>query len=116
VLVLRGQPGVEKTALLERAVESASGLILVRPVNVGSEMELRYAPLQQLSAPLLDRVDRIPAPQREALETTFGLREGPVPDQSLVGLATLSLLAEAAQDRPLVCVIDDAQWLDRASA
>jgi DNA-binding CsgD family transcriptional regulator len=115
-LVLRGQPGVGKTALLDHAIESASGLMVVRAAGVEAEMELTYAALQQLSAPLLDRVDRIPAPQREALETTFGLREGPVPDQFLVGLATLSLLSEAAQEGPLVCVIDDAQWLDRASA
>ena len=116
VLVLRGEAGVGKTALLEHAIESASGLIVLRAVGVESEMELAYAALHQLSAPLLDRVDRIPAPQREALETTFGLREGPVPDRFLVGLATLSLLSEAAQERPLVCAIDDAQWLDRASA
>jgi DNA-binding CsgD family transcriptional regulator/tetratricopeptide (TPR) repeat protein len=115
-LVLRGEAGVGKTALLEHAIESASGLIVVRAVGVESEMELPYAALQQLSASLLDRVDRIPAPQREALETTFGLREDPVPDRFLVGLATLSLLSEAAQERPLLCVIDDAQWLDQASA
>jgi DNA-binding CsgD family transcriptional regulator len=115
-LVLRGEAGVGKTALLERAIEFASDLIVVRAVGVESEMELAYAALHQLSAPLLDRVDRIPAPQREALETTFGLREGPVPDLFLVGLATLSLFSEAAQERPLLCVIDDAQWLDRASA
>jgi DNA-binding CsgD family transcriptional regulator len=116
VLVLRGEAGVGKTALLEHVIESASGLIVVRAGGVESEMELAYAALHQLSAPLLDRVDRIPAPQRDALETTFGLREGPVPDLFLVGLATLSLLSEAAQERPLVCAIDDAQWLDRASA
>ena len=116
VLVLRGEAGVGKTALLEHAIESASGLIVLRAVGVESEMELAYAALHQLCAPLLDRVDRIPAPQREALETTFGLREGPVPDRFLVGLATLSLFSEAAQERPLVCVIDDAQWLDQASA
>ena len=114
--MLRGEAGVGKTALLEHAIESASGMIVVRAVGVESEMELAYAALHQLSAPLLDRVDRIPAPQRDALETTFGLREGPVPDLFLVGLATLSLLSEAAQERPLLCAIDDAQWLDRASA
>ena len=79
-------------------------------------MKLAYAALHQLCAPLLDRLDQIPAPQCDALETTFGLREGPVPDRFVVGLATLSLLSEAAQERPLVCAIDDAQWLDRASA
>jgi DNA-binding CsgD family transcriptional regulator len=115
-LVLRGEAGVGKTALLEHAIASASDMIVVRAGGVESEMELAYAALHQLCAPLLDRLDRIPAPQRDALETTFGLREGPVPDQFLVGLATLSLLSEAAQERPLVCAIDDAQWLDLASA
>ncbi|HEX3830612.1 MAG TPA: AAA family ATPase [Solirubrobacteraceae bacterium] len=115
-LVLRGEAGVGKTALLEHAIESASGSIVLRTVGVESEMELAYAALHHLCAPLLDRVDRVPAPQRDALETTFGLREGPAPDLFLVGLATLSLLSEAAQDRPVLCVIDDAQWLDRASA
>jgi DNA-binding CsgD family transcriptional regulator len=115
-LVLRGEAGVGKTVLLEHAIESASGLIVLSTGGVESEMELAYAALHHLCAPLLDRVDRIPAPQRDALETTFGLREGPVPDLFLVGLATLSLLSEAAQDRPLLCAIDDAQWLDRASA
>jgi DNA-binding CsgD family transcriptional regulator len=116
VLVLRGEAGVGKTALLAHAIASASDMIVVRAVGVESEMELAYAALHHLSAPLLDRVDRIPPPQRDALETTFGLRDGPVPDRFLVGLATLSLLSEAAQERPLVCAIDDAQWLDRASA
>ena len=116
VLVLRGEAGVGKTALLEDAIASASRLIVLRAAGVEAEMELAYAALHQLTAPLLDRLDRIPAPQRDAFETTFGLREGPVPDPFLVGLATLSLLSEAAQERPLVCAIDDAQWLDRASA
>jgi DNA-binding CsgD family transcriptional regulator len=116
VLVLRGEAGVGKTALLDHTIEAASGLIILRAAGVESEMELAYAALHQLCAPLLDRFDRIPAPQRDALETTFGLREGPVPDQFLVGLATLSLLSEAAQERPVVCAIDDAQWLDQASA
>jgi hypothetical protein len=116
VLVLRGEAGAGKTALLRDAIASASDLMVVRAVGVESEMELAYAALHQLCAPLLDRLERIPGPQRDALETTFGLCEGPVPDQFLVGLATLSLLSEAAQERPLVCAIDDAQWLDRASA
>jgi DNA-binding CsgD family transcriptional regulator len=116
VLVLRGEAGVGKTALLEHATESAAGLIVLRATGVESEMELAYAALHQMAAPLLDRLDRIPAPQRHALETTFGLRDGAVPDPFLVGLATLSLLSEAAQQRPLLCAIDDAQWLDRASA
>ena len=79
-------------------------------------MELAFAALHQLCAPLLDRLDRLPVPQRDALLTTFGLRAGPVPDRFLVGLAVLSLLSEVADERPLVCVVDDAQWLDRASA
>jgi DNA-binding CsgD family transcriptional regulator len=116
VLVLRGEAGVGKTALLEHAIRSASGMLVLRAMGVESEMELAYAALHQLCAPLFDRVDRIPAPQRDALETTFGLREGPIPDPFLVGLASLSLLSDAAQERPLVCAIDDAQWLDRASA
>ena len=79
-------------------------------------MELAFAALQQLCAPLLDRVDRLPAPQLDALGVAFGLRSGEAPDRFLVGLAVLSLLADAAEERPLVCVVDDAQWLDRESA
>ena len=79
-------------------------------------MELAFAALQQLCAPMLDRLDRLPAPQRDALGVAFGLRAGDAPDRFLVGLAVLSLLAEVAEERPLVCVVDDAQWLDRASA
>jgi DNA-binding CsgD family transcriptional regulator len=115
-LVLRGEAGVGKTALLEHAIVPAPDVMVVRAVGVESEMELTHAGLHQLCAPLLGRLDRIPSPQREALETTFGLREGPVPNLFLVGLATLSLLSEAAQQFPVVCAIDDAQWLDRASA
>jgi hypothetical protein len=107
-LVLRGEGGVGKTAVLEHAIESASRLIVLRAVGVESEMELAYAALHQLCTPLLDRLDRIPAPQRDALETTIGRRRGPVPDRFLVGLATLSLLSDAAQERPVVCAIDDA--------
>jgi DNA-binding CsgD family transcriptional regulator len=116
VLVVRGEPGVGKTALLEYAIESASGLRVVRAVGVESEIELAFAALHQLCAPLLDRLDRLPGPQRDALAITFGMCEGTAPDRFLVGLAALSLLSDAAEDRPLVCVVDDAQWLDRASA
>ena len=116
VLVVCGEPGVGKTALLELAIDSASGLRVMRAVGVESEMELAFAALQQLCAPLLDRLDRLPAPQRDALGVAFGLRAGDAPDRFLVGLAVLSLLAEAAEEQPLVCVVDDAQWLDRASA
>jgi DNA-binding CsgD family transcriptional regulator len=115
-LVLRGEPGIGKTALLEHLVESASDLTVVRAAGVESEMELAFASLHQLCGPLLDRLERLPAPQRQALEIVFGLSQGGPPDRFLVGLAVLSLLSEAAEERPLLCVVDDAQWLDRASA
>jgi DNA-binding CsgD family transcriptional regulator len=117
-LVVRGEPGVGKTALLEYMVERASrrGPRVARVVGVQSEMELAFAGLHQLCRPMLDRADRLPTPQRRALYTVFGLSDGPAPDRFLVGLAVLGLLAEVAQERPLVCVVDDAQWLDRASA
>jgi len=116
VLVLRGEAGIGKTALLEHAIESASDVRILRAVGVESEMELAFAALHQLCAPIDDFVDRLPAPQRDALEITFGVSAGAAPDRFLVALATLSLFSEAAQERPLLCVIDDAQWLDRASA
>ena len=116
VLVVRGDAGVGKTALLEYAIESASDLGIARAVGVESEMELPFAALHQLCAPILDRLDRLPALQRDALATTFGLSAGAAPDRFLVGLASLSVLSEAADGRPLLCVIDDAQWLDSASA
>jgi AAA ATPase domain len=115
-LVLRGEAGVGKTALLEYLVDSAPDLQVARAVGVESEMELALASLHQLFVPMLDRVDRLPAPQREALAIVFGLTDGAPPDLFLVGLAVLSLLSETAEDRPLLCVVDDAQWLDRASA
>src|SRR5687767_12662133 len=115
-LVLRGEAGIGKTALLEYLTESASDLTVVRAVGVESEMELAYASLHQLCAPLLDRLQRLPAPQRQALETVFGLSSGTAPDRFLVGLAVLSLVSDVAEERPLLCVIDDAQWLDQASA
>jgi DNA-binding CsgD family transcriptional regulator len=115
-LLLRGDPGVGKTALLDYLVESASDVHVVRAVGVESEMELAYASLHQLCAPLLAHLPKLPAPQREALEIVFGLNGGPAPDRFLVGLAVLSLLTDVAEERPLLCVIDDAQWLDHASA
>ena len=115
-LVLRGEAGIGKTALLEYLVESASDLGIARATGVESEMELAFASLHQLCAPLLDRLERLPAPQRDALRIVFGLSAGPAPDRFLVGLAVLSLLSEAAEQRPLLCVVDDAQWLDQASA
>ncbi len=116
VLVLRGEPGVGKTALLDWAIESAAGLRVARVAGVESEMELAFAALQQLCAPMLDKLAGLPGPQREALGVAFGLNMGAAPDRFLVGLAVLSLLSEVAEQQPLLCVIDDAQWLDRASA
>ena len=116
VLVLKGEAGVGKTALLEHAVGSASDMRVIRAAGVESEMELAFAALHQLCVPLLEYLERLPGPQRDALATTFGLSEGTVPDRFFVGLAALGLLSEAAEERPLVCVVDDAQWLDRASA
>jgi DNA-binding CsgD family transcriptional regulator len=115
-LVVRGEAGIGKTALLEYIVEAASDLRVVRAAGVESEMELAFAALHQLCSPILDRRGRLPAPQREALGVVFGLSEGAAPDGFLVGLAVLSLLSEVAEERPLVCVVDDAQWLDQASA
>jgi DNA-binding CsgD family transcriptional regulator len=115
VLVLRGEPGIGKTALVEYAIESATDLTTLQAAGCEAEMELAFAALHQLCAPLLDRLYGLPGPQREALATTFGLSAGRVPDRFFVGLAVLGLLSEAAQERPLLCVIDDAQWLDRAS-
>src|SRR3954471_3897640 len=116
VLVLGGEGGSGKTALLDYLVESASGMTIARALGVESEMELAYASLHQLCAPILDRRHRLPGPQRRALEIVFGLSDGPPPDRFLVGLAVLSLFSEVAEARPLLCVIDDAQWLDHASA
>jgi DNA-binding CsgD family transcriptional regulator len=116
VLVVRGEAGVGKTAVLEYAVGAGSDVRVLRAVGVEAERELAFGALHQLCAPALDRLDRLPGPQREALETTFGLSAGAVPDRFLVGLAVLSLLSGAAEERPLLCVVDDAQWLDRASA
>jgi DNA-binding CsgD family transcriptional regulator len=115
-LVLRGEAGIGKTALLEYLVESAPDLTVVRAVGVESEMELAFAILHQLCAPMLDRLGRLPGPQRQALEIVFGMSAGPAPDRFLVGLAVLSLVSEVAEERPLLCVVDDAQWLDQASA
>ena len=115
-LVLRGEAGIGKTALLEYLVESASDLTVARAVGVESEMELAFASLHQLCAPLLDRLERLPGPQRDALRIVFGLSAGPAPDRFLVGLAVLSLVSEVAEQRPLLCVVDDAQWLDQTSA
>ena len=116
VLVVHGEPGVGKTALLEYLADRATGCRVLRVSGVQWEMELAFAGLHQLCAPLLDRLEVLPGPQREALRTAFGMSEGPAPDRFLVGLAVLGLLAEVAAERPVVCLVDDAQWLDRASA
>ncbi|HET7247754.1 MAG TPA: AAA family ATPase [Streptosporangiaceae bacterium] len=116
-LVVRGDPGVGKTVLLEHLAgrASGSGCRVARVMGVQSEMELAFAGLHQLCMPMLDRLGRIPAPQHDALRTAFGVAAGPPPDRFLVGLAVLSLLSEVAGERPLICLVDDEQWLDRAS-
>jgi len=115
-LVVRGEPGVGKTALLDYMAWRASGCLVVRAAGVQSEMELAFAGLHQLCAPMLGHAHSLPVPQREALRTALGLSSGPVPERFLVGLALLGLLSETAGERPLVCVVDDQQWLDDASA
>jgi DNA-binding NarL/FixJ family response regulator len=117
-LVLRGDPGVGKTVLLEylagRAADTACQV--AQATGVQSQMELAFAGLYQLCGPLLSRAERLPVPQRDALRIAFGLAEGPPPDRFFVGLAVLSLLSEAARERPLICLVDDQQWIDQASA
>ena len=115
-LVVRGEAGVGKSALLDFLVDSGQDVTIARAVGVESEMELAYASLHHLCRPMLDRIERLPAPQRDALDIVFGVSAGTPPDRFLVGVAVLSLLAEAAEDRPLLCVVDDAQWIDQASA
>ena len=115
-LVVHGEPGVGKTALLEYLAGQASGCRVVHAGGVQSEMELAFAVLHQLCAPMLDRLERLPPPQRDALRTAFGLSAGPAPDRFLIGLAALGLLSDMAGERPLVCIVDDEQWLDSASA
>src|SRR6201987_1554944 len=111
-----GEPGVGKTALLDYVSSRAAGCRVARAVGVQSEMELAFAGLHQLCAPMLDHLEALPVPQREALRTAFGISAGPAPDRFIVGLAVLGLLSEVAGQQPLVCLVDDAQWLDRASA
>jgi DNA-binding CsgD family transcriptional regulator len=115
MVVLRGEAGVGKSALLGYLVDRVAGWRVATAAGVESEMELGYSGLHQLCASLLDHLDRLPPPQRDALATVFGLSAGPAPDRFLVGLATLSILAEAADGQPLVCIVDDAHWLDSAS-
>src|SRR6202035_285852 len=116
VLVVHGEPGVGKTALLEYAVEAGEDFRIVRTAGVEGEMELDFAALQRLCSPLLEVIEGLPVPQRDALGVAFGLSAGQAPSPFLVGLAALGLLSEAAEQQPLLCVVDDAQWLDGASA
>jgi DNA-binding CsgD family transcriptional regulator len=115
-LVVRGEAGVGKTALLEYLAGHAAGCRVARAAGVQSEMELAFAGLHQLCVPMLDRLEALPGPQRDALRTAFGMSAGPAPDRFLIGLAVLSLLSELAEEQPLVCLVDDGQWLDHASA
>ncbi len=115
VLVLRGEAGIGKTALLGYAIEQAQGFRVIRTAGVESEMELAFAGLQHFCGPLSSHLDALPNPQREALDIAFGMSSGPAPDRFLIGLAVLSLLAAAAEHQPMLCVVDDAQWLDRVS-
>src|SRR3954447_19674953 len=115
-LVLRGEAGIGKSALLEYVARVSTGCRTARAAGIESEMELAFAGLQQLCSPFLDHLAHLPEPQREALGTAFGLRAGDAPDRFLIGLGVLSLLSDVADERPLVCTVDDAQWLDRASA
>ena len=115
-LVLCGDPGVGKTALLQYVIGRAAECRVVQTAGVEPEMELAFAGLHQLCAPLLDGLDCLPERQGDALRIVFGMSSGPAPDRFLIGLATLGLLAHVAERRPLVCVVDDEQWLDRASA
>jgi len=121
--VVRGEAGIGKTALLEYAVHRAGDVRVARAAGVESEMELAFAGLHQLMAGMPDlmagmpdQAGKLPEPQRAALQTAFGLVSEGVPDKFLVGLAALTLFSEVARDRPLLCVVDDAQWLDRVSA
>ncbi|MFC7641705.1 AAA family ATPase [Streptosporangium lutulentum] len=117
-LVVRGEAGIGKTALLEHARDTAglSGFRVESSIGVESETEFAFAGLHQLCAPLLDRLDALPDPQQTALGVAFGRQGGAAPDRFLVGLATLNLLAEVAEEGPLLCLVDDAHWLDQASA
>jgi DNA-binding CsgD family transcriptional regulator len=115
-LVLRGEAGIGKTALLDYLAGRADGCRLERITGIQSELELAFAGLHQLCQPMLDHLEAIPAPQRAALQTALGMSAGPVPDRFLVGLAVLSLLSDVAQSKPLLCLVDDGHWLDQASA
>src|SRR3954471_2117706 len=115
VLVIRGEPGIGKTALLRYTARLASGFRVAQVTGVEAEMELPFAAIHQLCAPLLDQLEALPQPQRDALNVALGLASGDVPDRFLVGLAVLGLLSAAAEEQPLLCLVEDAQWLDAAS-
>jgi len=115
-LVLRGEAGVGKTALLRYAARQAFGFRVAQIAGVEAEMELAFAGIHQLCAPMLDRIGALPAPQQDALRVALGVAAGNPPDRFLISLATLSLLSAVADERPLLCLVDDAQWLDGASA
>ena len=115
VLAIRGEAGIGKTALLQYVARQASGLRVERVTGVEAEMELPYAGIHQLCAPMLPRLDALPQPQQDGLRVALGLAAGQVPERFLVGLAVLGLLSAEAEERPLVCLVDDAQWLDAAS-
>lgn len=112
--MLCGEAGAGKTALLDYLAGHALGCRVVRAVGVQSDMELAFAAVHQLCAPMLGHLERLPGPQREALSTAFGMSAGPAPDRFLIGLAVLGLLSDVAGKRPLVCLVDDQQWLDGA--
>jgi hypothetical protein len=115
-LVVHGEAGVGKTALLEHLAEQASDCQIARVSGVQSEMELAFAGLHKLCAPMLNRLEHLPVPQQDALRTAFGMSTGSAPDQFLIGLAVLSLLSDVVEAQPLLCLVDDQQWVDHASA
>jgi hypothetical protein len=114
-LVFRGEAGVGKTALLHYCARQSSGVRVAHVAGVEAEIELAFAALHQLCAPMLARLDKLPEPQRDALSVALGLAYGDAPDRFLVGLAVLSLVSAVAEERPLLCLVEDAQWLDAAS-
>jgi len=115
-IVVLGEPGIGKTALIDYAIEAAEGFQVLRTIGIQAERELPFAALHQVTAPCLSSLEHLPEPQRDALRVAFGLDAGVAPDRLLVGLAVLNLLAHNAVEQPLLCVVDDAQWLDRESA
>ena len=115
VLIIRGEAGIGKTALLRYAARQATGFRLAQVTGVQAEMELPFAGIHQLCAPGLDRLDALPQPQQDAVRVALGLASGQVPDRLLIALAVLGLLSAVAEERPLLCLVEDAQWLDAAS-